>query len=80
LAAITHKKLLCVLADTGWEEDLTAWYMDDIVITGDDTKGIDILKNYLQKHFHTKYLGLLKYFLVIEVATSKKSILLSHKK
>jgi len=46
-------------------------YVDDIMITRDDTKGTDSLK-YLQKHFQTKDLGSLKYFLRIEVATSKK--------
>jgi len=45
-------------------------YVDDIVITRDDTKGIDSLKKYLQKHFQTKYPGSLKYFLDIEVAYS----------
>jgi len=52
--------------------------MNDIVITGDDTKRIDSLKKYLQKHFQTKDLGSLKYFLAVEVDRSKKGILLSH--
>ena len=55
-------------------------YVDDIVITGDDVKGINNLKKYLQKHFQTKNLGSLKYILGIEVARSKKSILLSQNK
>ena len=45
-------------------------YGNDIVI--DNTKGIDSLKKYLQKHFQTKDLGSLKYFLGIEMAKSKK--------
>jgi len=52
-------------------------YVDDIVIIRDDTKGIDSLKKYLQKHFQTKDLGSLEYFLGVEVARSKTSILLS---
>ena len=52
-------------------------YLNDIVMTRDDTKGIDNLKKYLQKHFQTKDFGYLKYFLGIEVARSKKGILLS---
>ena len=53
-------------------------YVNDIVITGADTKEIDSLKKYLQKHFQTKDLGSLKY-LGIEVARSKKGILLPQK-
>ena len=52
-------------------------YVDDIVITRDDTKWIDILKKYLQKHFQTKNLESFKYFLGVEVVKSKKGVLLS---
>ena len=41
---------------------------DDIMIIGDNTKGIDSLKKYLQKNFQTKNLESPKYFLDIEVA------------
>jgi len=54
-------------------------YVDDILITRDDTKGIDSLKN-LQKHIQTKALRSLKYILGIEVVRSKKGILLSKRK
>ena len=47
-------------------------YVDDILITGDDKKKIGSLK-----YFQTKELKSLKYFLGIEMARSKKSILLS---
>jgi len=50
------EKPFCVLADTTWEEDLASLYVDDIVITRDDTKGIDNLKKYLQKHFRPRIL------------------------
>ena len=50
-------------------------YVDDIVITGsDDTACISSLKSFLHGHFHTKYLGMLKYFLGVEVV--KRSTLL----
>ena len=42
-------------------------YMDDIVITMSDFKGISSLKSFLQSQFHTKDLGMLRYFLGIEV-------------
>ena len=38
-------------------------YVDDIVITGSDSKGISSLKSFLQNQFHTKDLGMLRYFL-----------------
>ena len=52
-------------------------YVDDIVITGSDNEGIKLLKSYLSKHFHMKDLGLLRYFLGIEVARFKEGISLS---
>ena len=49
-------------------------YVDDIVITGSDTACISSLKSFLHGHFHTKDLGMLKYFLGVEVV--KRSTLL----
>ena len=46
-------------------------YVDDIVITGSDSKGISSLKSFLHSQFHTKDLGTLKYFLGVEVMRSK---------
>ena len=55
-------------------------YVDDIIITGDDKKGIDDLKRYLQNSFRTKDLDKLRYFLGIEVARFKEGINLSQRK
>ena len=55
-------------------------YVDDIIITGDDMTGISSLKSFLHGQFHTKNLGMLKYFLGIEVMRSKCGIFLSQKK
>ena len=42
-------------------------YVDDIVITESDSKVILSLKSFLYSHFHTKDLGMSKYFLGVEV-------------
>ena len=47
-------------------------YADDIVITGSDSKRILSLKSFLHSKFHTKDLGMLKYFLGVEVMRSKQ--------
>ena len=51
-------------------------YVDDIVIIGSDSKSILSLKSFL----HIKDLGMLKYFLGVEVMRSKQRILLSQRK
>ena len=42
-------------------------YVDDIVITESDSQDISSLKSFIQTQFHTKDLGMLRYFLEIEV-------------
>lgn len=41
---------------------ILVFYVDDIVIFGDDTDEICALKFFIQKEFQTKDLGSLKYF------------------
>ena len=55
-------------------------YVDDIIITGNDMVGISSLKPFLNDQFHTKDLGMLKYFLGVEVMRSKHRIFLSKRK
>ena len=43
-------------------------YVDDIVVTGNDSEEKKALQKYLSKEFETNDLGTLKYFLGIEVS------------
>ena len=54
-------------------------YVDDIVITRSDSIGISSLKSFLHGQFHTKDLGMLRYFLGVEIMRSKHGIFLSQK-
>jgi len=45
-------------------------YVDDMIITGDDTEEMSKLQEQLSAEFEMKNLGGLKYFLGIEVARS----------
>ena len=45
-------------------------YVDDIIVTGNDEKEKEALKNCLAREFEIKDLGKLRYFLGIEVAWS----------
>ena len=55
-------------------------YVYDIVIIGSDIANISSLKSLLHGQFHTKDLGMLKYFMGIEVMRSKHEIFLSQRR
>ena len=55
-------------------------YVDDITLTGDYEEELINLKTILTKEFETKDLGNLKYFLGMEVASSRKEIPVSQRK
>lgn len=55
-------------------------YVDDIVITGNNQEEIKKVKLQLKDKFDIKDLGLLKYFLVIEVVTSGKDLFILQRK
>lgn len=55
-------------------------YMNDILITGDDSDNITRLKAILSSEFEVNDLGLMKYFLGMEVARSKEGITVSQRK
>lgn len=59
---------------------LLAVYVDDIIVTGDDTSEISALKQFLDDQFRIKDLGSLHYFLGIEVSVVPGEVLLNQKK
>ena len=54
--------------------------MDDIVITSSDQDGIQKIKQHLFRHFQTKDLRKLKYFLSIEIAQSNSGMVITQRK
>ena len=55
-------------------------YVDDILVTDNDTVGIKQIKKYLRTHFVTKDMGKPRYFLDIEFAYTNGKIALSQRK
>ena len=55
-------------------------YVDDMIITGNDTEEVAKLQKQLVAKFEMKSLGRLKYFLGIKMAQSKRGIFLSQRK
>nr|GEX50322.1 putative reverse transcriptase, RNA-dependent DNA polymerase, Gag-polypeptide of LTR copia-type [Tanacetum cinerariifolium] len=55
-------------------------YVDDIIITGNNSSEIEKFKAFLNTKFMIKDLGMLKYFLVIEVINTENSLCLSQRK
>lgn len=49
-------------------------YVDDIIVIGSDTKGIDDTKLLLQKHFVMKDMGKLCYYSGIEIVRSNQRV------
>ncbi|KAK8935501.1 hypothetical protein KSP39_PZI013578 [Platanthera zijinensis] len=55
-------------------------YVDDILITRDDSKGIQVVKQHLSSVFQTKDLGNLRYFFGLEIARRSDDLVLSQRK
>lgn len=55
-------------------------YVDDLVVAGNDFKAVIDLKLYLGRCFHMRDLGVLKYFLGIEVSRGPEGIFLCQPK
>ena len=50
-------------------------YVDDILLTGDDTKEIEAMKIWLSWEFEVKDLGEMKYFLAMEIESPTRGLL-----
>ncbi|GKC43034.1 ribonuclease H-like domain-containing protein [Tanacetum coccineum] len=90
-----NEKLTCALKENGFEQSINDYslfvknckgvfmvllvYVDDIVITGNNTKEIEKFKLFLKSKFQIKDSGTLKYFLGIEVLENKNDLCLSKK-
>ena len=55
-------------------------YVDDMIVSGSDSDALDVFKQYLSSCFHMKDLGVLRYFLGIEIARSAEGISLCQRK
>lgn len=55
-------------------------YVDDIILIGDHIEEMETLKALLAPEFEIKDLGMLRYFLGMEVARSSKRIVVSQSK
>ena len=55
-------------------------YVDDLIISGNDSSALSAFKQYLCTCFHMKDLGRLKYFLGVEVARNDEGIFLCQRK
>ncbi|XP_020249110.1 uncharacterized protein LOC109826492 [Asparagus officinalis] len=55
-------------------------YVDDMIITGNDSSAITSLKQHFQSQFEMKDIVFLRYFLGIEVASSSHGYILSQQK
>ncbi|KAI9162582.1 hypothetical protein LWI28_028704 [Acer negundo] len=71
---------LFVKHETAGKMAILIVYVDDIILTGNYDEEIQRLKVFLAKEFEIKDLGNLKYFLGMEVARSKKGIVVSQRK
>ena len=73
-------RTLFVKSKPGGKMAILIVYVDDIILTGDDSEEILKLKRLLATEFEIKDLRTLRYFLGMEVARSKEGIVISQRK
>ncbi|KAI5336207.1 hypothetical protein L3X38_015473 [Prunus dulcis] len=77
---VDYKETVRILLSVAVGKLVVLIYVDDIIITGDNIDEINTLKHSLHQKFAIKDLGVLKYFIGIEMATSPKGLFLSQRK
>ena len=55
-------------------------YVDDLLVTGENEKNVEVLKNELEKEFDMSSLGEMNYFLGVEVMQCSRGIFISQEK
>lgn len=55
-------------------------YVDDLLVTGEDPRNVDKLRHELEKEFEMSSLGLMNYFLGVEVIQCQRGIFISQEK
>ena len=63
-----------------WKNLSVLVYIDDLIVEGNDTNAIRQFKAYLSYYFHMKDLGVLKYFLRVEVVRNLEGFFLCQRK
>lgn len=71
--------MLCISESTGESRLLVGVYVDDLVVTGSSSSEVQNLKKQMFDMFSMSDLGLLSYYLGIEVVQTSKGIKLSQK-
>ncbi|XP_070013007.1 uncharacterized mitochondrial protein AtMg00810-like [Nicotiana sylvestris] len=59
---------------------IVAVYVDDVLVTGNDTTEITSLKSFLDQQFRIKDLGILHYFLGLEVLRESAGVIITQRK
>ena len=76
----SHQDPFLFICNTSNGRVLLLLYVDDMIIIGDDTDGIQFVKNHMQKQFQMKDLGPLRYFLGLEISQGPQGVPLSQQK
>ncbi|XP_065623415.1 uncharacterized mitochondrial protein AtMg00810-like [Quercus suber] len=76
----SHYDFALFLRRTDKDTILLLLYVDDMIITGDDLNGVQVLKNFLSQQFEMKDIGHLNYFLGLEITHSINGIYITQAK